>query len=251
MRDTDQAAHSEHAVVQLLHRADAGTSYTWAPDVERAVSRGAARRRRVRATVGTAATALAVVTLVAGTAMVSDGLRSSDTVIAADVEDVPLTISALDASVPIENFDSNILEVLPEEDLRGVLVYDEPDYPFHRVWLLSTPDGDVCVVGEQTGADGSLIGGGGECLPRAQMLTEGVVSVGVWPDGTFDMDVVLPDGYTTARVNGQTFDVVDNVAVILTDEVPAGVLEVDGPGVPAVQWPVTDFWGLSPGWGNG
>ncbi len=129
-----------------------------------------------------------------------------------------------------------------------MLVYDDPDYPSYRVWLLSTPDGDVCVAGESlhTGA-----GGGGECLPRSQMLTEGVVSVGVWPDGTFDMDVVLPDGYTTARVNGQTFDVVDNVAVILTDEVPAGVLEVDGPGVPAVQWPVTDFWGLSPGWGNG
>ncbi len=249
MRDTEQDAHSEHAVAQLLQRADAGTSYTWAPDLERAVSRGTTRRRRARATVSTAGTALAVVTLVAGTAVVSDGLRSSDTVIAAQVEDVPLTISALDASVPIEDLDSSFLEILPEENLRGVMVYDDPDYPSYRVWLLSTPDGDVCVAG---GSSHTGAGSGGECLPRAQMLTEGVVSASVWPDGTFDMDVVLPDGYTTARVNGQMFDVIDNVAVILTDEVPAGVLEVDGPGVPAVQWPVTDFWGLSPeAWGTG
>lgn len=248
MRDTEQA-RSEHAVAQLLQRADAGTSYTWAPDLERAVSRGTARRRRVRATVSTAGAALAVVGLVAVTAVVSDGLGNDATVIAADVEDVPLTISALDASVPIEDLESNILEVLPQEGLRGVVVYDDQDYPSYRVWLLGTPDGDVCVAGESsdTGA-----GGGGKCLPREQMLTEGVVSVSVWPDGTFEMTVVLPDGYTAARVDGQTFEVVDNVAVILTDEVPSGVLEVTGPGVPAVQWPVTDFWGLSPeSWGNG
>ncbi|WP_380163458.1 hypothetical protein [Jannaschia sp. R86511] len=246
MRDTDQAAHSEHAVVQLLQRADAGNTYTWAPDVERAVSRGTARRRRVRAIVGTTGAAMAVASLVAVTAVVSDGLGNDAAVIAADIEDVPLTISALDASVPVEEFDASILEVLPDDDLRGVVVYDDPDYPSYRVWLLSTPDGDVCVAGESsdTGA-----GGGGECLPREQMLTDGVVSVSVWPDRTFNMTAVLPDGYTTARVDGRTFDVVDNVAVVLTDKPPAGELEVTGPGVPTVRWPVTDFWGPTPGWG--
>lgn len=247
MRDIDQATHSEHAVAQLLHRADAVTTYTWSPDIERAVSRGTARRRRVRAIVGTTGTALAVASLVAVTAVVSDGLGNDAAVIAADVEDVPLTISALDTSVPVEQFDASILEVLPDDDLRGVVVHDDPDYPSHRVWLLTTPDGDVCVASESshTGA-----GSGGECLPREQMLTKGVVSVSVRPDRTFDMTVVLPDGYTSARVNGRTFDVVDNVAVILTEEPPAGELEVTGPGVPTVRWPVTDFWGPTPGWGS-
>lgn len=100
MRDTEQI-QAEQAVSQRLQRADARTSYTWAPDVDRAVSRGNARRRRTRAMVATAGTALSAVTLVAATAFVSGGLGTSDTVIAANVEDVPLAVSALDASVPI------------------------------------------------------------------------------------------------------------------------------------------------------
>ena len=202
---------------------------------------GAARGQRPRVGVRSAGTAIAGAALVAATVAVGADLGVSDTVVAARVEDVPLTLSVLQDSVPVDQVDSIPVALLPGSALDGVLAHDELDGSF-SVWLFTAPEGELCVV-RWSENDGT--GAGGACLPLSQMLTEGVVSIGGWPDHTYKTVVVLPDGYTTARAAGETFDVENNVAVISTDVVPRGELEVDGPGVPAVRWPTTDFWGIS------
>ncbi len=236
--------HLEYDVVQLVRQADSRTTYAWTLDVERAVSGGAARRRRARMALRAAGASLAVATLVVVTAVVGAGLGTSEIVIAGDVDEVPLTISALADSVPGEDLDPPIVDSFLGESYRGVLVHEDQASRPLQVWLLTTTDGDVCTA--QMSADGS--GSQGECLPRSRMLTEGVVSVSEGPAGSdFTMTVVLPDGYTTARVGDTSYVVDNNVAVIRTQAVPEGVLEVDGPGVPSVRWSTTDFWG--PSWG--
>ena len=237
--------HPEQSVVALLRHADERTRYCWTPDVGLAVAQGAARRRRARARLSVAGGALAASMLAAAVVLVSGGTGARDTVIAADVSDVPLTVSALDGSEPLPSPDPSSLldEGTGRFETRGVLVYDKEDYPAFQVRLGRTSEDRICIEAElpQYGA-----GGGGACQPRSQMLTEGVVTVGGWPDYTFKMVVVLPDGYATARAGGETFRVENNVAVMSFSEPPEGELTVDGPGVPDVTWPLTDFWGTSP-----
>jgi hypothetical protein len=213
-------------------------------DPDRVLHRARRRRRARRSAVVTVA-AVALVLLVPATAQ---RIGTGDLLVATRTDDVPPVVSALDDS-PTDGTDPFAADRTFGAPAEGVLVHQETEYPDRQVWLVdgplpgevgSGPDDSICIV---TNAGGS---GGSSCFGRDDLLTERSVFAGLDQWDTYEMVVVLPDGYTRLTSPIGTVEVRDNTAVVLADALAPGDVVVSGPTVPTVTWGMDDIWG--PGW---
>lgn len=231
---TDLSDLLERAVAEPPRRLDADR-----------VIRRARRRQRVRRSAVVTAAAAALVVLVPATAQ---RIGTSDVLVATRTDEVPRVVSALD-DAPTDGTDPFAADRTFGAPAEGVLVHRETEYPHRQVWLLEgplpeevdqRPDDSICVV---TNAGG---GGGSSCFGRDALLTERSVLASQDQWDTYEMVVVLPDGYTRLTSPIGTVDVRDNTAVVLSDVLAPGEVVVSGPTVPSVTWDMDDIWG--PGW---
>lgn len=175
-----------------------------------------ARRRQATRRMAVAGGSLAVVGVLLGTGLT---VTRDDT---ARYADVPLRVSALDDAAPLGEVARGASGVE-----RGTVVAEVPVEPESDVVLYEDED-LLCVmtVSESYG------GAGTACFAWDQLLDRGVLMIATGLElAPKYLVVVAPDGYTEATVDGRTFDVISNVAVV---EVPSDDVEVtiSGPDVP-------------------
>jgi hypothetical protein len=190
-------------------------------------------RRRVRHRVATGLAALAVAAVVGPMTAVR---LQPDPV---DVTDVPLHLSALDRRQPIGEVAAHLLVGQRLVHPGQASLTREVDR--WQILLAETVDGEICVVAvRESQGDGA----GGDCQPRPDLLTTGVMFATTVSGDHADpalIIVVVPDGYTRAAIGATADRVSNNVGLLRGVFSPEDELVISGPDLPTVAFPLDDI----------